>query len=138
AVQGFDEKTARQSGVPCTVHVWTVGTTKRIVHLDGTDMNGPVQFSPDGYSVATADSDLELRLWERSSGELRWRSAVHSALGMSRLAFAPDGRVLAVGYDNGTVGVRSTVSGQELTHFRTGQGTIESMSFSRDGERLAT
>jgi hypothetical protein len=57
---------------------------------------------------------------------------------MTRLAFSPDGRLLAVGYQNGTVSVREAIAGRQLALFTSAQNAIESLRFSPDGQHLAS
>jgi hypothetical protein len=88
-----------------------VRTGKVRLRLKGPEHHGdgPLAFSPDGRLLATAnradqvpDPPSMLRLWDATTGELlcklNW-----SSLGVRGLAFAPDGKTLAVNDNDHTV-----------------------------------
>ncbi len=119
-----------------TARIWDVDKMKEIRQLAGMELPGPVMFSPDGSSLLTADQTL--RLWERMSGQLRWQVELTRVGGVRCLAFSRDRRMFALGHADGTISVRSIVSGSELIALAAEQGSIHAMRFSPDGQRLAS
>jgi WD40 repeat protein len=84
--------------------VWDVASGRQFLTLDhGAPVDG-VAFSPTGGLVATAGRDGIARLWEFPSGAPRATCAAKPGMS-SCLAFAPDGRSLAVAGSGHTVTV---------------------------------
>jgi WD40 repeat protein len=83
------------------------------------------------------DEDWRLALWEVATGKevLRLDVPRHEAVG---LAFAPDGRTLAVGTLGGPVVLRDALSGRELTRLEGHGGHVFSLAFAPDGRTLAS
>jgi WD40 repeat protein len=102
---------------------------------------GAVAFSPDGRTLATVGLDGAIRLWEVSTGRLRWRTA-HEATRVfcPALRFSPDGRVLAVptGRPRNCAHVFDLATGQEGKTPGGHAGELTCLAFSPDGTRLAS
>jgi RNA polymerase sigma factor (sigma-70 family) len=113
-------------------------------------------FSPDGKTLAGAVWDRSVRLWEVSSGaELRRFEGLPR--GGRALAFAPDGRAVAVAFSGDTgadeegkgprkarrrsapaVQLLDVADGRELRRFEAhGEVNLTTVAFSRDGKTLA-
>jgi WD40 repeat protein/serine/threonine protein kinase len=106
-------------------------------------------FSPDGRSVATLDArdgsapeGQEVRVWDWTSGQKRWRAALPSE--PRSVAYRPDGRRLAVLCGNGELLVfdadgreilRWQAHDAEPAHHWVNNGKV---AFSPDGGRLLT
>jgi WD40 repeat protein len=106
------------------------------------DLNN-MSFSPDGQRIAIAGLNGTVSLWNLSGQRLKqWKG-----YGVDTVSFSPDGqRIATVGVEytgplwNGpenTVGLWS-LSGQLLEQWKVPQGTVYSMSFSPDGQYIAT
>ena len=93
-----------------------------------------IAFSPRGGAVATVSSDAILRLFSPgASQELLALEAVSTDI-----VFGPDGRVLAAGFHDGTVGLWDAKTGQEMRKLA---GNIDPPSyawFSPDARMVAT
>ena len=57
-------------------------------------------FSPDGRTLATADSGGDVRLWDVDTSQ-EIGAALAVSPGVTELAFTPDGKTLVAGSDSG-------------------------------------
>lgn len=87
---------------------------------DATTATTPVTirlaFSPDGRTVATADSMGELRLWDTATFRPYVSTAADTAWGpgVPLAALADDGRLLAVAQHDGSIRLVNTRTGKDL------------------------
>jgi WD40 repeat protein len=121
-----------------TVSVWELpGGLRKFVLTNSTS---PVAFSADGALLATALADgAGFKLWRLEQDKLDEPSSIRVAVkGVDGVAFSPDGRMLAIGEWDGSVGVWRVPSGQKIAtligHKRAGCV----LCFSPDGRTLAS
>jgi WD40 repeat protein len=117
----------------------TRSISDRIVILEGHEATvWALSASPDGHTVASADQNREVRLWDVRSGECR-RLPVMGQHSVQHLAFSPDGRSLLSStiikgecflWDVPTARLRGKLA-------RTGAEVVSAFFFSRDGRRVA-
>jgi WD40 repeat protein len=96
--------------------------------------------SPDGRLLATAGgaSDPDIHLWELATGS-RLRSFKGPDSGANRIAFSPDGRLLASGgLRDKAVRVWDVLTGKELARFEGHHSPVYCVAFSPDGQALAS
>jgi WD40 repeat protein len=96
-------------------------------------------FSPDGKSLACADTRHRTTLWEVQSGK-RSR-ALLTPYEVLTLAYSPDGKLLAAGGDHGQISVWDIATGARLSEFkvdrrRTLTSRVETLAFGPDGKVL--
>jgi WD40 repeat protein/serine/threonine protein kinase len=115
------------------VLVWEIATRKQVATLKGTK----VQFSPDGTLLAARSGDT-VRVWEART----WLDVAALKTGENdsdgALAFAPAGRILATGSNDGTLRLWDVARERQIASSRGHAQIIYSVAFSPDGRRLAT
>jgi WD40 repeat protein len=118
------------------VVLWDTATRSRLGQLGSHMMFfGSVAFSPNGQTLATANA----------SGAALWDLATRSKLGQLGLtnsssqdlsaAYSPDGKILAIGDDEGNVVLWDTATRTQLAQISDGS-TVDSLAFSPDGKTL--
>jgi WD40 repeat protein/serine/threonine protein kinase len=115
-------------------------------------------FSPDGRRIATASIDGTAKVWDADTGQLQLTYKGHAIFGISLpgvpsvpvmcLAFSPDGKHIASGSftpnplnlrdSRGVVKVWSPDDGHEVLTFTGQQGVILSVTYSPDGNQIAS
>ena len=96
-----------------------------------------IDVSPDGRTLATADNEATVTLWNAADGTPIRRLRGHRRL-VSWVAFSPDGRRLASASWDQTAKVWDLATGQELVTLRGHMRSVLCVAFSPDGTRLAT
>jgi WD40 repeat protein len=100
-----------------------------------------VAFSPDGRTVAVADDDRAVRLFDVASRRRTGAPlpAATDGADPDDLAFSPDGRTLATTAGNGTVRLWDVARHRPIGAALTGHtDTVLAITFSPDGTTLAT
>jgi WD40 repeat protein len=111
-------------------------------HLDCGAMITPYQsvwavFSPDGTQVVSAGLDDGIKFWKVAGGALVPDNRVLTSMGQARVAFSPDGKLLAVGADAGQLFLFDLAGGTQ-TALVGHTDRVRGVAFTRDGARLAS
>ena len=95
-----------------------------------------VEFSPDGRTLAGADEDGSITLWDAATGAQRGllRDEVRV---LRALAFSPDSRILASAGETGPIRLWDVLTAQELHSLPDYSGHVHSLAFAPDGSSLA-
>ena len=99
-----------------------------------------VAFSPDGGTLATASRDGTIKLWRVADGALLQTLTGHAGENLIRVAFSPNGDVLAsVGAEDRSLRLWRVPDGKPLfsADARATSGALNDVAFSADGRLLA-
>ena len=114
----------------------------RLIWARVADLNGELgsvecaEFSPDGRLIATATKyGNDISVWRVNDGTLVWSTKAEQEV--ERVAFSPDGKVLAAGGEDDLLRLFNAADGKLLSSVRHSSG-IDSLRWSRDGAMLAT
>ncbi len=135
-----DGQRAASAGWDGTARVWDMNTGRQLARFD----HGPkcivsaVGFHPDGKVLATRGRDA-VRLWDLETGQEVDRFAVPTdGWRDTRVAFSPDGRLLASGCANSEVRVWDVNGRKEVAILRGHDDQIRDVVFSPDGLTIAS
>ncbi|MEV4551045.1 WD40 repeat domain-containing serine/threonine protein kinase [Nonomuraea wenchangensis] len=105
-----------------------------------TKLDIPVQPEPGEYFLATSiGGEGTLRLWDPATGRPVTQPLTGHTGTVFRMAFSPDGRLLASGSMDATVRLWDTATGGLVGEPLTGHtGIVEDVAFSPDGRLLAS
>jgi WD40 repeat protein len=127
---GTEVVTSSSLEVPTSI--WDVDSGGLVIDLQ-PGPNTAVAFSPDGETLAVADS--EIVLWNVRSEEIIRKLSGHDKR-IKMVAFSPSGYTIA-SVDPGVVKIWDAVSGRLLRDVRGCTGDIHSAAFSPDGTVIA-
>ena len=144
-----DGKTLASGSFDNTVKLWDVASGNLLHTLSGhTDFISTAAFSPDGTTLATSSADGRVLMWDVASGTQRSGFTFAPApnlntgvpLWATGLAFSPDGTLLAVGSEDGSIVLIDPASGANLRTLQGHSGIVVSrgLAFSPDGALLAS
>ena len=129
------------------VNVWhpDTGELLRRIDLDGLGRRGLplLAWSPSADRIAVLGVFGTLRVYSAADGEVEFEAQRHE--GVTRnLRWSPDGRLVATGGNDGVVNLWSTSDWtlhrsllNEGTILLGGRSPVDSMAFSREGDRIA-
>ena len=123
------------------VGTWNLATQPRITArpLAGVAGGDAVAFSPDGTTVATGDTDGNVRLWDAATRQEIGTPMSSDAQPVDAVAFSPDGTLVAAASSDGNVQLWNVATQQEAgAAMVSGTAEIDALAFSPDGKILAT
>jgi WD40 repeat protein len=124
------------AGSDRTIRIWDVAARScRYVLTGHTDTVRRLAFSPDGARLVSAANDRTLRVWDVDAG--REISSTLCKDKIAAVAYAPDGKTLALVDEQGLVTIRDATSHATLTTIEIDEPKMLCLAFSPDGLALA-
>ncbi|MDP6634657.1 MAG: protein kinase [Phycisphaerae bacterium] len=131
-----------------TTKLWDIVAGKELLMSKGLEGGGgSVAFSPDGKLLASVNHDNSIKLCNAVTGrELltlkghsRWLSwSTEHSRSVASVAFSCNGKLLASGSEDKTIGLWDTVTGEELLTLKGHSDGVTSVAFSPDDKRLVS
>jgi WD40 repeat protein len=122
------------NGINPTIRVVDVDTLVTRHEL-AAGFSGLFAFSPDGRSILTAETGVDVRVWDAATGADRFVLVHREAGDISDAKFGPDSVTAAVSADRtATVFELPVVELFRFTH----DGPVESVAFAAEGSRVLT
>jgi len=137
--------------------LWDVTTGKPIRKFDALKSDVTAfAYAPDGRTIATANADGSVSLWETLTGKVRLEIKTEQEDGpivraliaalpdamvppkrtLAAMAFSPDSRVLAGAGADGAISLWDAVTGERIGKLAGHQGEITALTFTADSKTL--
>ncbi len=137
-----DARTIATTAEDHSVRLWRVTTGEELRRIKTQHLqNNAVAVSPDGRLLLVASvGDQPVQVWDAGTGRELPPFAIprNEASRIFSLAFAPDGRTLATGGEDGVIRLWEVSSRQERRRFTGHTGWAYRVVFSPDGSRVAS
>lgn len=118
------------------IRLWDVAEGKFLRKLSGHEQGVAfLVFAADSQTLASSGHEGVVRVWDVKTGKNV--SMARAALFGRSMAFAPDGKVLAVG-SGLLLFLMDTASGKMLKQWRAHDNSINALAYSADGKLLAS
>jgi len=119
-----------RSGKPIKRIYTTAQENGKTIHFSNRSSIYDLEFSPDGFLLASGGRDWTTQLWEVGSGKLRASLKQGDRVFMVR--FSPDGKYLAtVSYDDKLINIWDTSNGRLLYSVKGSKSSPFSITFSK-------
>jgi WD40 repeat protein/predicted Ser/Thr protein kinase len=93
--------------------------------------------NPDGYTLASASDDKNIKLWDLNTKKILASLSGHSQA-VKSVAFSPNGKILATASDDKTIKLWQVEALEEICTLLGHSHAVKSVAFSPDGQILAS
>jgi WD40 repeat protein len=133
-----DGQLLAKAGKDSTIQIWSLAGQQLVKWKTHHNGYRGVIFSADGQRLATAADEGTVQLWTLSGKQLaEWKVQKSENDWVSDMSFSQDGLHLVTVGGGGMIRLW-TLSGQLLAEWKGHRSRISSVSFSPDGQRIAT
>jgi WD40 repeat protein/serine/threonine protein kinase len=120
-----------------TVHVWDSSTGRpQDLPAQGSEVTG-LDVRSDGRILATGSGGGIVRLWDTATWQPVGQTSVFSA-SVTAVAFSPDSKTLAVGQDDGTIGLTTLPQVRAVDSPLAVGSPVQYVAFNKGGTHLLT
>jgi WD40 repeat protein len=132
-----DGRHAATSDMRGLISIWDLAEAKLLRSIQTPLLTIKLEFSPDGRRLAAASgASTEVAIWDVDGGNEVQRLTGHEGrIGLSQVAFFPDGRRLASGGPDRTLRIWNLESGQPI-HVLRHPDWVWAVTVSADGRRV--
>lgn len=96
-----------------------------------------IAFHPNGNYIATGSTDLTVRLWDVTSGQLL-RIFIECQLPVHCVSFSPDGKYLAAAGEETRIRIFDLAAGTQLAELKDHTTTINSIAWNSNSTKLTS
>jgi WD40 repeat protein len=133
-----DGQRLARAGKDGTIEIWSLAGQQLVKWKTHHNGYRRVIFSADGQRLATAADEGTVQLWTLSGKQLaEWKVKKSESDWVSDMSFSPDGLHFVTVGGGGMIRLW-TLSGQLIAEWKGHRSRISSVSFSPDGQRIAT
>jgi WD40 repeat protein len=146
-----DGQTLASASLDHTIKLWRYDGTLLQTLQGHSNIIWSVRFSPDGQTLASASEDGTVKLWRheqpygyklgnRTAGQFETRpyKTLHNGDPVGAVEFSPNGKTLATASGNSNAFKLWSLDGSLLKTFQRHRAKVSSVSFSPDGQTLAS
>lgn len=136
-----DGAVAASAGLDGRVRVWNVTTCSETNSFNPGSAVHSVSFSPYGGTLASAEYSrrvITIRLWDMATGAQKLALESDTKGSFPRIAFSPDGNLLAMADGSRTPRVWALPQGVPISATALYENAVHSVAFSADGRLMAT
>ena len=136
-----DGRTLASISLNGTIQLWRVayGTHLKTLKGDSSTIFISIAFSGDGKTLASVSFDKNVDLWDAISGErIKTLTLTEVATSTVFSVFSGDGTTLASKGDDNNIHLWDTASGEYVKTLKGDAKSVSSVTFSRDGNTLAS
>lgn len=132
-----DDKLLATGGYGTHVKLWDVSSGGLVRSLDAGPSEGALTpvFSPDGKQIAVGHRNAQTRVFDAATGQVQFTLPWVMS---HELRFHPKGKVLAVSYVDGKVGLWDTTTGNLLRNRASGAQEVFALDWTPAGDLLVT
>ena len=122
-----------------TIRLWDAITGEdKYTFTKDSDRATMLSFTPDGRTLVSVTWEDKISLRNSITGEHKKTFAMHLDCSTTGAAFSPDGKIVAIGSENGTIYLHDLNTGK-LKMELIGHGEhVDNLAFSPDGKTIAT
>jgi WD40 repeat protein len=121
----------------CSIRLWDIATAREIGNIPTPEMSiQTIAFAPEGTRLASVEYET-LRVREVKSGSECLRIPIRVGMA-NRLAFSPDGKLLAATGSDHTIHLWNARTGQDAFPCDAHESFVNAIAYSPDGKTVAT